>query len=221
MRGIDQYKNLIFDCDGIILNSNKIKTDAFREVVSIYGIEASTLLVNYHLQNGGISRYHKFNYFLNTIANNLELDTKNISVNELTNNYSKCVRKKLLNCEIDDSIIAYRQISNSIWSIVSGSDQYELNQVFRERNIDSIFDGGIHGSPLSKIQIFKKIFEENKNDIQKSLYIGDSKYDYLAAKEIGLDFIFLTKWSEFREIKAFSKENNIQVFFEFSDLLEK
>ena len=221
MRGIDQYKNLIFDCDGIILNSNKIKTDAFREVVSIYGKEASNSLVKYHLQNGGISRYHKFNYFLNTIAKNLELDIQNISLDELTNNYSKCVRKKLLNCEIDESIISYRKSSNSIWSIVSGSDQHELNQVFRERNIDSIFDGGIHGSPLSKIQIFKRIFEENKNDIQKSLYIGDSKYDYLAAKEIGLDFIFLTKWSEFREIKAFSKENNIRVFFEFSDLLEK
>ena len=221
MRGIDIYKNLIFDCDGIILNSNKIKTDAFREVVSIYGKEASISLVKYHLQNGGISRYHKFNYFLNTIAKNLELDIQNISLAELTNNYSKCVRKKLLNCEIDESIISYRKSSNSIWSIVSGSDQHELNQVFRERNIDSIFDGGIHGSPLSKIQIFKRIFEENKNDIQKSLYIGDSKYDYLAAKEIGLDFIFLTKWSEFREIKAFSKENNIRVFFEFSDLLEK
>tara|TARA_A100001035_G_scaffold249455_1_gene220146 strand:+ start:83 stop:748 length:666 start_codon:yes stop_codon:yes gene_type:complete len=221
MRGIDIYKNLIFDCDGIILNSNKIKTDAFREVVSIYGKEASNSLVKYHLQNGGISRYHKFNYFLNTIAKNLELDIQNISLDELTNNYSKCVRKKLLNCEIDESIISYRKSSNSIWSIVSGSDQHELNQVFRERNIDSIFDGGIHGSPLSKIQIFKRIFEENKNDIQKSLYIGDSKYDYLAAKEIGLDFIFLTKWSEFREIKAFSKENNIRVFFEFSDLLEK
>tara|TARA_A100001388_G_scaffold275992_1_gene262650 strand:- start:1024 stop:1689 length:666 start_codon:yes stop_codon:yes gene_type:complete len=221
MRGIDIYKNLIFDCDGIILNSNKIKTDAFREVVSIYGKEASISLVKYHLQNGGISRYHKFNYFLNTIAKNLELDIQNISLDELTNNYSKCVRKKLLNCEIDESIISYRKSSNSIWSIVSGSDQHELNQVFRERNIDSIFDGGIHGSPLSKIQIFKRIFEENKNDIQKSLYIGDSKYDYLAAKEIGLDFIFLTKWSEFREIKAFSKENNIRVFFEFSDLLEK
>ena len=221
MKGIDKYKNLIFDCDGIILNSNKIKTDAFREVVSIYGKEASISLVKYHLQNGGISRYHKFNYFLNKIAKNLELDIQNISVTELTNNYSKCVRKKLLNCEIDESIISYRKSSNSIWSIVSGSDHYELNQVFRERNIDSIFDGGIHGSPLSKIQIFKRIFEENKNDIQKSLYIGDSKYDYLAAKEIGLDFVFLKKWSEFREIKAFSKENNIRVFFEFSDLLEK
>ena len=171
-------------------NNIKIKTDAFREVVSIYGKEASNLLVSYHLQNGGISRYHKFNYFLNEIANNLELDIKNVSVNELTNNYSKCVREKLLNCEIDESIITYRKSSNSIWSIVSGSDQHELNQVFRERNIDYIFDGGIHGSPRSKIQIFKRIFEENKNDIKKSLYIGDSKYDYLASKKAHIKFLY-------------------------------
>jgi len=34
---LKQYKTLIFDCDGVILNSNKIKTQAFYDVAKIYG----------------------------------------------------------------------------------------------------------------------------------------------------------------------------------------
>ena len=37
MKRISQYKYLIFDCDGVILNSNNIKTEAFGEVVAYFG----------------------------------------------------------------------------------------------------------------------------------------------------------------------------------------
>ena len=68
MNKLSNYKNLIFDCDGIILNSNKIKTQAFYDVVSIYGNKAANELKNYHIKNGGISRYKKFHYFSENIA---------------------------------------------------------------------------------------------------------------------------------------------------------
>ena len=38
MNKLSKYKKIyFFDCDGVILNSNKIKTEAFKEVVSNYG----------------------------------------------------------------------------------------------------------------------------------------------------------------------------------------
>ena len=58
------------------------------------------------------------------------------------------------------------------------------------------------------------------DEISKSLYIGDSKYDYLAAKKIGLDFVFLSKWSEFKDIENYAKNNNIYCFKEFKDIIE-
>ena len=64
MKELKSYKNLIFDCDGIILNSNKIKTEAFKEVVSHYGDNAAEELVKFHVMNGGISRYEKFKFNL-------------------------------------------------------------------------------------------------------------------------------------------------------------
>jgi beta-phosphoglucomutase-like phosphatase (HAD superfamily) len=57
------YKTLVFDCDGVILDSNQIKTEAFNRVGLQFGSEAANELVSYHLQHGGVSRYQKFEYF--------------------------------------------------------------------------------------------------------------------------------------------------------------
>ena len=62
-----QYQTLVFDCDGVILNSNKIKTQAFYKVAKVYGYEPAQKLKDYHVQNGGISRYQKFEYLLTNI----------------------------------------------------------------------------------------------------------------------------------------------------------
>ena len=61
---LSKYQTLIFDCDGVLLNSNKIKTEAFYEVTKPYGDEAAQTLKNYHILNGGVSRYQKFDFFL-------------------------------------------------------------------------------------------------------------------------------------------------------------
>ena len=47
------------------------------------------------------------------------------------------------------------------------------------------------------------------DEISKSIYIGDSKYDYLAAERMGIDFVFLSKWSEFKDIENYSNNHNI------------
>ena len=94
MKNLKSYKNLIFDCDGIVLNSNKIKTEAFKEVVYQYGNEAAEELVKYHVMNGGISRYEKFNYFFETISSNHNLDKSSINVKKLIENYGSIVQKK-------------------------------------------------------------------------------------------------------------------------------
>ena len=68
MKNIASYKTILFDCDGVILNSNKIKTRAFKLASIPFGKEASNTLEDYHLRHGGISRYEKFDYFLTSIV---------------------------------------------------------------------------------------------------------------------------------------------------------
>ena len=62
-----KYKSIIFDCDGVILNSNEIKTASFKKILVQFNRNAVNEFLNYHKNNGGVSRYIKIEYFLTSI----------------------------------------------------------------------------------------------------------------------------------------------------------
>jgi phosphoglycolate phosphatase-like HAD superfamily hydrolase len=92
--------------------------------------------------------------------------------------------------------------------IVSGGDQAELRDVFSQRGISEWFDGGIFGSPDSKDEILARELA-NGNIDQPALFLGDSKYDYDAASAAGLDFVFLSGWSEVIDWEEWTTKHNI------------
>ena len=51
------YSNFLFDCDGVLLNSNSIKSQGFLYAAAEYGQEKAQELLAFHKLNGGISRY--------------------------------------------------------------------------------------------------------------------------------------------------------------------
>ena len=55
-------KAIIFDFDGVLIESAAIKTEAFREVFSKWQDKVDEI-VTYHNKNMGISRFVKFKYF--------------------------------------------------------------------------------------------------------------------------------------------------------------
>ena len=211
-----QYQTFIFDCDGVLLNSNKIKTEAFYKVAKVYGKEAAKELQKYHILNGGISRYEKFKYlFLNILKRPVE----KLELDKLIFNYSIEVRLGLMSCEIAKNIEKLRtRTKHSKWLVVSGGDQEELRELFKKRGLINFFNVGIFGSPDSKDAILKN--EKNNGNISgKTLFIGDSMYDAKAAENANIDFIFLTKWTEVVNWEnAFSTD---QIFKDISSLLNK
>jgi len=213
----NSYQVMLFDCDGVILNSNYIKTEAFYKVASSYGKKNAQDLVDYHLKNGGISRYVKFEYFLNEILGFPSFD--NHSINNLLNSYSKIVKQSLLKCDVATDIHKLRKLtSSSNWAVISGGDQNELREVFLKRGLSHYFDLGIFGSPLNKFEIIETKFP-NLSKI-KSLFIGDSIYDYEISKKFNLDFIFLTDWSDIDETDLFLKKNKITMRQNLTSLLD-
>lgn len=203
---ISSYKTLIFDCDGVLLNSNKIKTKAFYDVAKVYGHEPAQILQDYHVKNGGISRYAKFEYLLRDI---LKKTIEQAELQQLLEKFAQEVKMALMNCEVAEGIDELRvKNKHSKWLIVSGGDQVEMREVFETRGINHYFDGGIFGSPDTKDSILEREIE-NGNIISPALFLGDSKYDYQAATNSGLDFVFLTKWSEVKDYQSWCCENEI------------
>ena len=217
---INKYNTIVFDCDGVILNSNKIKTQAFKTATSEYGESYTKQLIEYHLLNGGISRYQKFNYFLTSIHPIESSRERKKELNKLLEIYSNQCIKGLLDSELAYGLEFFRKITKGIpWLIVSGGDQSELNYVFKKRRIRHYFDGGIFGSPDSKYTIIQREIEQ-LNIRLPTLFLGDSKLDHKVSIANQLDFIFVSNWSEFASYKKYCQENSIRIISRVYDLLE-
>ena len=211
---ISQFATLIFDCDGVILDSNKIKTDAFYNTALPYGEDAAEALVNFHEQNGGISRYVKFEYFLEKILGS-KVEPKKI--NNLLSSFVSEIKEELILCQISPGLEELRKNSDSNWLIVSGGDQKELRCIFSERNLTENFNCGIFGSPETKEVILSREIH-NGNIKFPALFIGDSKYDHQAAKATNIDFVFAYEWTEVKDWREYCVENNIEVIKNLAQL---
>ena len=211
---ISQYATLIFFFYGVILDSNKIKTTAFYNAALSYGQDAAEALVNYHEQNGGISRYVKFEYFLEEILG-LEVETK--IINNLLSSFVSEVQEELTLCQISLGLKDLRKNSNSNWLVVSGGDQKELRCIFSERNLTENFNCGIFGSPETKDVILSREID-NGNIKFPALFIGDSKYDFQAAKATNIDFVFAYDWTEVKDWREYCNENGLEVIKNLAQL---
>lgn len=213
---LSQYKTVVFDCDGVVLDSNKVKTEAFYNSAISYGESAAEQLKNYHTANGGISRYKKFEHFFENIVPS---DINGLDINALLDLYANHVKQGLLSCDAAEGLNELREKTRSAkWLIVSGGDQSELRSVFASRGIDHLFDGGIFGSPDNKEQILSREIEI-KNIVLPALFVGDSRYDHVASSKSGLDFIFLNGWTEFVEHKEYCASHQVPVLAALKELV--
>ena len=214
---IKQYKTIVFDCDGVVLDSNIVKTEAyFRTAKNLGATDAQAqALVDYHVKLGGISRYHKFDWYLREV---LHKPVAEAAIQALLDNFSKELETGLMQCDLAKGLFDLREKTDSNWLILSGGDQQEIRALFAKRKIAHMFNGGLFGSPDNKDIVLAR--EIASGNIQlPALFVGDAKYDFEAATRAGLDFIFLSDWTEVPDWQAFCAENNIAVLPNISQLL--
>ena len=61
-------KNILFDFDGVIIDSMPIRENGFRLIFKDFDTNLVDKLIDYHNQNGGLSRYAKIKYFFEVVV---------------------------------------------------------------------------------------------------------------------------------------------------------
>lgn len=182
-----RYKIIFWDFDGVILDSMKIRTAGFRKLFSDYPNEAIDNLIDYHLKNGGLSRYVKISYFFNEI---MVSGINDEQVNIWAKKYSDIVTEDLVSPKlfINDSLSFIKEEhQNFTFHIVSGSDGVELRSVCKQLGID-VFFKSINGSPTPKSELIKSIINTEDYSRNDCCMIGDSINDFDAAESNGITF---------------------------------
>ncbi len=177
---------IIFDFDGVILESMDIKTAAFRELFREYP-EFQDKIVRLHVNNGGMSRFEKFKIiyrdFLKKPLDGDELD-------RLGTRFSDLVFQAVLQCPFVSGAHDFLEKYSARYPlfVASGTPEEELRSIIEARQLDSLFRG-IYGSPTPKTEILRHIMNEMGLNPGDLVFIGDAPGDYQAARDVNIGFI--------------------------------
>lgn len=218
-----KYKTIVFDCDGVVLNSNKVKVQAYFDVAKRNGgsdAEAQAF-VDHHVTKGSFPRNGKIEYYLKQIV---KQPVTAETVQKYLEAFEDILDKSLMQCEIAPALPALKAATpQAAWMLLSGGDQAELRRVFPRRqlngyNLAQMFEAGIFGGPDQKDEVLVREIA-NGNLQLPALFLGDSKYDYQAATKAGLDFVFLSDWTEVPDWQQYCAEHNIVTYKNMEELL--
>jgi phosphoglycolate phosphatase-like HAD superfamily hydrolase len=192
---VSDYNIWYFDCDGVLLDSNRLKTKVFYEVALPYGEENAKALQSYHEKLGGISRFEKFQYFFEVM---LGKKSYQYEYENALEQFGVLTKEKMATCDETVGLRDLLEKLNSLTNcyVVSGGAQDELRDVFKIRQLAGYFTG-IYGSPDNKLEILERIHRGTHE--KNAVFVGDSRYDYEAASSYGIDFIFMTDYTEFED----------------------
>ncbi|MFA0087026.1 HAD family hydrolase [Vibrio sp. 10N.261.51.F12] len=197
MPQLSDYDIYIFDCDGVILDSNQLKIKAMRNALEAHysNHELINDCVNYFRNNFGKSRFHHVGHFLDSILDVEEAQRDELEQLILASFSTQC-RVLYLKADITPGFMAFMDQCKGKRYVASGSEQNELRDVFVQRGLDVHFNG-VFGSPTPKAELIRYILEQENNT--NAIMFGDAESDMLSAKRNQIEFVFYAPYSNVKE----------------------
>tara|TARA_B100000989_G_scaffold20176_1_gene13285 strand:+ start:4251 stop:5852 length:1602 start_codon:yes stop_codon:yes gene_type:complete len=209
---IKNIDSIIFDFDGVILDSLDAKTDAYYSMYKKYGNDIAKKVKKYHVENGGVSRFEKFKFWHKEYLN---IDLTETQIKKLSNQYSKMVLKKVLKSEeVKGSVNFIRNYyRNFKFFIVSGTPDYEIKLIVKKLNLNSYFHE-VLGSPNNKNFWCDFLIKKYNLNTKRTIFIGDAKSDFYAAQKFGINFCLrktIYNYNFFKKKNCLKFENFIEL----------
>ena len=180
------FSAIVFDFDGVIVESTDIKSQAFYDVALPWGKEAAERMAKYHAEHFGVSRYVKFAWFFEHVLGR-PITAKEST--DLGNNFSEICLEKIKQAPYvpgftDVLSVAYGRCP---LYIASATPQEELERILAWRDIGDFFKA-VYGSPPGKTKLLEQAVEAMNLPAANILMVGDSNTDLEAALAVGTKF---------------------------------
>ena len=186
-RDVSVTEAVIFDFDGVIVESADIKTRAFIALYEEHGTAAVAAAVAHHQANGGISRRKKIRHIH---REHLGVRLSEDALEALCRRFSSLVEAAVVDCPAvagAERFLAAHHRRLPLF-VVSGTPHEELLRIVDRRHLARYF-AGVFGSPPEKPPTIRAILRQHRLAAETVLFVGDARTDHDAAAETGLRFI--------------------------------
>jgi phosphoglycolate phosphatase-like HAD superfamily hydrolase len=194
----ERARCVFFDCDGVIFDSNGFKIEGMRHALSDYDSAQLARMEEFWRANGGVSRYEKFRHFFSQIAPDPDVPAAVRGAAERFGVFSRAAYT--LHAPVPEALELARHAGRERCYVVSGADESELVSVFAEKGIAPLF-AGVHGSPRPKLELITTVLERLGAEPSQALLIGDGAGDFRVATTLGMRFVYLAQFSEWRSAR--------------------
>ncbi|MGE0396538.1 MAG: HAD family hydrolase [Kofleriaceae bacterium] len=196
---------IVFDFDGVVLESADVKTHAFVELFAEHGKDVQARVLEHHLANLGISRFKKFAWVHENVLHRTLSDDESRALGD---RFSSLALAKVLAAPfVPGADTALRDLATRLpLFVASGTPQEELDAIVDQRALRSFFRE-VHGTPREKPAILGDILARYGLAPNELLFIGDGMSDYKAARATGVEFLardtpgLATEWARLEVVR--------------------
>ena len=184
--GGSAIRAVVFDFDGVIVDSVHVKTEAFVALYAPHGREVAEAVRAYHLAHGGMPRAEKLAHWQRTLVDG---PADEATIEALGARFGVMVKEKVIAAaEIAGAETALAALSARLpLHVASATPEVELHEIVAARGLGRYFKS-VHGIPTTKTEALRmRVAEGFAPD--EILMVGDATADHAAAAAAGTRFL--------------------------------
>lgn len=182
---------VVFDFDGTLVDSNRIKEDCLYSTVA--GLEGAAALMSEVRKLGG-DRFAIFNEFARRYYDKSEPEIVSAGARSLAQRYGECCFRRIAAAPerrgARQALSTLRRRGLKLW-VLSATPVVQLRELLRRRSLDRWLRGSL-GSPLSKTEGLRLILRAEGAQRHELLMVGDGFDDQAAARAMKVRFAGIT-----------------------------
>jgi phosphoglycolate phosphatase-like HAD superfamily hydrolase len=178
---------VVLDFDGVIVESNGIKTEAFREVFRRFP-EHGARMMTFHEEHISLSRVQKFRYLVEELLGRPGDETL---VEELARDFSWRVLEEVVRCPLVPGAMEFLgDLAPRLpVYLASITPEPELEEILERRGLRQYFRAVFGYPPRAKAEAVEIALSVAGGDRDAVVLVGDSPGDLRVAREFGIQFV--------------------------------
>lgn len=195
-----------FDFDGVIIDSNELKSDCFLRLSRHLNSAQKQTLLTFLEHQPAATRFEVVDLIC-SIKKDSDVNFRE----ELLKEYSECTLTLMKRLTPDPDLKTLRYADDRPWAVVSATASFDLFRILDHFELTQTFNAGVFGSPRNKLAHLVELRRKPHGSKMTGVYVGDRYSDLNVANEAGYSFIFASRWSDasLEDRQKMSGENSI------------